>query len=307
MVLLSTHLSGALMSVTLTTGRTITVAITASAALLLAGALAATGPSAVASPRPCGTPRPGTPPELIECRRVPAVPLASGAALAEVRLDRRGYVETYVSDSASPFWAIVATVSTSPTFDADLTAEQDHEDSPPPGQVNFNLNSSQKDSLPGHTLEWVAMDHNGGRHRRGPFFTDIRAGWAPAGSETEPAAYRVQYVHARSVLGTKKPTVDQPVGFAEPWLVDIRDVNLVAGTRYTFQGKGAAAMHLLRSSVADTETWTHARSESGLPEHHLRAGADGKLVYTAPATGWYAVVIEAKPVPGAPTVRITIG
>ena len=269
------------------------VTATMAASALLVPSSYADGPYRLATPPPSEAPQPAP------CPHAPTA-LSNGTAVAQERDTTDHVVECYTASPASYYWAVFAAVGTEPRFDANLwTWRPDPAD---PGKVGSQWSSFTKDAS---GPEWVALDFNAGRFPSGPEHVDL---WGPHQSPNPPPAkakYLIQYVQGRPALHPDDPTPDQQVGFAGAWLVDIRDVNLVAGKTYTIQGTGLAALTLLRSDPDPKGSWTWAQSTHWFNDHSYHADAAGKITLTAPTSGWYGLVVESATRSGTRTVRIT--
>jgi hypothetical protein len=105
--------------------------------------------------------------------------------------------------------------------------------------------------------------------------------------------YEMQYANPTHVLSTYEPFVDQPMPMGPGQFITIADVYLVAGQGYRFDANfyqhnvpngDYGAMYLLpntRGAAANDEAWWSCSATFGCSH----------LGWTAPQTGWYAVVI----------------
>lgn len=152
-------------------------------------------------------------------------------------------------------------------------------------------------------MDWVAVDSNAGRVPTGAFVARF-SGSRQAGTLATPMA---QFIDGHETLATNTPYKAQRIGdeFTN-WIVDIRDMYMYAGqtVRLVFSGP-VTEMHVVGSDPARSSTW-YRTSTTTMASRYFpnppQDPLDGSLEVTAPASGWYGVIVGRRYEATAPTV-----
>ncbi|HEX6871112.1 MAG TPA: hypothetical protein VF163_08440 [Micromonosporaceae bacterium] len=223
--------------------------------------------------------------------------LGSGPTLADTGAQLYWSLETFYPTTTRNYWSVVATRG-SQGYDSDLALYD---------RYGCEIGASLQGGF--SPTDWVAFDTNSGRLPTGTYPTRV----LNHPGNTSPVKYYVQFVDGGSTLSTYVPSTDQAIGSRyASWMVDIRDVYLTAGTRYTFTVTGGlSAVYLLSSSTTDSGTWARTPATTAasltLPGTDLYTPQTGSFSVTAAQTGWYGALFVRNGWWGAPvSVRIAM-